>query len=133
MELGKTGAGNKADSQEFHLFPAWVAELGEVGLIVLDFIWHHEIVEQIHEIGDGVSDLDAKLDALMAASPTASKLFQMRKSQEEEPVEWPTPPIQVRSSAIDEENRQDPWLHLIWAVVVGAIKLANWASPLILP
>lgn len=117
------------------MFPAWVAELGEVGLILLDFIWHHEIVEQIHEVGDSVSDLDAKLDALLAASPTASKLFQMRKYQEEEPVEWPTPPIQVRSSTNnidDEESRPNSWLHLIWTVTVAAIKLANWASPSIL-
>ena len=116
------------------MFPPWVAELGEVALIILDFVWHHEIVESIHEVDHQVSDMDDKLDALLAASPTASQVFLMRKSHKEEPVDWPTPPIGVRSSIDkdDDDIRKGSLVHFVWAVTVAAIKLANWVTPLII-
>lgn len=119
------------EGAEFHLFPPWVAEIGEIALIVLDVIWHHEIVEAIEEVGEKVEDVDAKIDALLAASPTASQLFRLKKSFQEVPnTKFPTIPAE-RSESIQDEKLSRLIRKLTWAASVGAYGLANWAAPLI--
>jgi hypothetical protein len=44
-------------------------------------VWHHDLVERIQEVDDQVSEINGKLDALLATSPAASQLFfQIKKS-----------------------------------------------------
>lgn len=67
--------------KDYHLFPHWVSEIGEIALFALDFVWHHDVVERIQEVDDQVSEINGKLDALLATSPAASQLFfQLKKS-----------------------------------------------------
>jgi hypothetical protein len=82
-----TGAEHKVDYhllehwKDYHLFPHWVSEIGEIALFALDFVWHHDVVERIQEVDDQVSEINGKLDALLATSPAASQLFfQLKKS-----------------------------------------------------
>ena len=82
-----TGAEHKVDYhllehwKDYHLFPHWVSEIGEIALFALDYVWHHDLVERIQEVDDQVSEINGKLDALLATSPAASQLFfQLKKS-----------------------------------------------------
>lgn len=70
----------KSDSGEFHFFPAWLVEIGEVGLFILDYVWHHQIVEEVKEVGVLVEEVDAKLDALLALSPAAAQRLQLKRA-----------------------------------------------------
>ena len=85
-----TGAEHKVDYhllehwKDYHLFPHWVSEIGEIALFALDYVWHHDVVERIQEVDDQVSEINGKLDALLATSPAASQLFfQFKKSPHE--------------------------------------------------
>ncbi len=84
-----TGIEHKADTvfhylehwKSYHLFPHWVSEIGEIALFALDYVWHHDVVGHIQEVEDQVSEINGKLDALLATSPAASQLFfQIKKS-----------------------------------------------------
>lgn len=50
-----------------HLLPPVVSELGEIGLFILDIIWHHDLVQHIEEVGTQVASLDEKVDSLLNA------------------------------------------------------------------
>ncbi len=65
--------------KSYHLFPHWVSEIGEIALFALDYVWHHDLVERIQEVDDQVSEINGKLDALLATSPAASQLFFQNK------------------------------------------------------
>ncbi|XP_057373239.1 uncharacterized protein LOC130694085 [Daphnia carinata] len=82
----ETGIENKDQNflnnlKSYHIFPHWVAEIGEICLFAIDFAWHHELTEHIQEVGSEVSEINSKLDAILATSPAASRLFsQLKKS-----------------------------------------------------
>ena len=83
--------------KDYHLFPHWVSEIGEIALFALDFVWHHDVVERIQEVDDQVSEINGKLDALLATSPAASQLFfQLKKS----PLEADDEPL----TAVNEDR-----------------------------
>ncbi|KAI9557802.1 hypothetical protein GHT06_014551 [Daphnia sinensis] len=106
----QTGTEDKAQNvldnwKSYHIFPHWVAEIGEICLFAIDFVWHHELTEHIQEVGSEVSEINSKLDAILATSPAASRLFsQLKKSSHHPPPDenfiWdyqsstPTPTIQ---------------------------------------
>lgn len=82
----ETGTENKnknvLDSvKSYHIFPHWVTEIGEICLFAIHYAWHHELSEHIQEVGSEVSEINSKLDAILATSPAASQLFsQLKKS-----------------------------------------------------
>lgn len=44
------------------LFPPGFIHLFELGLLFLDFKWHHDIVEALHGLEDQAAHLDSKVD-----------------------------------------------------------------------
>lgn len=67
--------------KSYHFFPHWVTEIGEICLFAIHYAWHHELSEHIQEVGSEVSEINSKLDAILATSPAASQLFsQLKKS-----------------------------------------------------
>lgn len=108
-----------------------MAEIGEVFLIVLDFVWHHQLVEEIQHVGHQVEEVDAKIDALLSTSPDASQMLKLRKSYQQDPSEWPTPPIE-RNDRHDQDEKLSKFIHkLTWAMGLSLTGVANWVAPFI--
>lgn len=103
-----------------------MAEIGEVFLIILDFVWHHQLVEEIQHVGHQVEEVDAKIDALLSTSPGASQMFKLRKSYQQDPSEWPTPPIERHDEKLSKFIQK-----LTWAMGLSFTGVANWVVPFI--
>lgn len=121
------------------MFPAWVAELGEVGLFILDYVWHHQIVEEVHEVGSLVEEVDAKLDALIAVTPGAAQQLHLKKSFDEHfQKRISDRPFKSLRSGVKkgrrkqlerEEDIASPFKQLTLALSMAFSGLINWIAP----
>lgn len=116
-----------------------MAELGEIGLFIIDYVWHHQIVEEVEEVGALVEEVDAKLDALIAVTPGASQQLQLKKSFDEHFQKriWDRPSKSFRSGVKKgrrkqlerEEDIASPFKQLTLALSMAVFGLINWIAP----
>lgn len=111
-----------------------MTELGEIGLFVLDYIWHHEMIDAVESVGHQVALVDNKLDLLVnTLSPSSGNRF--TQPQQQVPPRFtsqrqvlPSNRRQASSSRRDG-RRQQVTKMLPWAIGMNVFGLAHLMAP----
>lgn len=59
-----------------HIFPPNFGEFFDIALLILDIIWHHDLVERMEDVSNQLEEMDQKLSGLiLSLNPATADQF----------------------------------------------------------